>query len=202
MKGRLARWRRPLAALSAAAATGLALLALRPGPPPSVEVIAAARDLPGGSALRSGDLRTVALPAELVPDGALRGSATGRLLAGPVRRGEPLTDARLMSAGLLRLHKPGTVATPIRIADAAAVRLLHTGDHINVLATQSDDPLTTGQGPPWARQIANGVTVIALPREPDPGDQGALVVVATSDEQAAALVAASARSRLSVTIVG
>ncbi|TMR25986.1 Flp pilus assembly protein CpaB, partial [Actinomadura geliboluensis] len=42
---RPARLRRPLAALFAAAAAGLALLALRPGPPPSVRVLAAARDL-------------------------------------------------------------------------------------------------------------------------------------------------------------
>jgi Flp pilus assembly protein CpaB len=196
MTGWLARWRRPVAALAAAAATGLALLALRPEPPPSVKIVAAARDLPGGSALRPGDLHTVALPADLVPDGALHTAATGRLLAGPVRRGEPLTDARLMSPGLLRGH-PGSVATPIRIADAAAVRLLRTGDRIDVLATPSEDA-----SPPWARLIVTGVAVIALPPQPETSDQGALVVVATSSRQAAALVAASARSRLSLTIVG
>ncbi|KAB2344121.1 Flp pilus assembly protein CpaB [Actinomadura rudentiformis] len=203
MTGWLARWRRPLAALSAAAATGLALLALRPGPPPSVTVVAATRDLPGGSALRPGDLHTIALPAGLVPEGALRGPATGRLLAGPVRRGEPLTDARLMSPGLLRGQPPGTVATPIRIADAAAVRLLRTGDRIDVLATPSEatGPLSENAGPPWARLIVTGVTVLALP-PPETPDQGAVVVVATSSRQASALVAASTRSRLSLTIVG
>ncbi|GAA2631084.1 SAF domain-containing protein [Actinomadura fulvescens] len=192
--------------MSAAAATGLALLALRPGPPSSITVVTAARDLPGGSALRPADLRTVALPAALVPDGALRTPVTGRWLAGPVRRGEPLTDARLMSPGLLRGLAPGTVATPVRIADAAAVRLLRAGDRIDVLATPSADPLTTGggHGAPWARLVASGVTVIAVPRGPNAAstDQGALVVVATSTTQASALVAVSARSRLSVTIVG
>ncbi|MEU5882821.1 RcpC/CpaB family pilus assembly protein [Spirillospora sp. NPDC047279] len=196
MKARLARRRRPLAAALAAAATGLALLALRPAPPPSVTVIAAARDLPGGAALRPGDVRALALPTALVPDGALRSPATGRVLTGPVRRGEPLTDARLLGPGLLRDHTPGVVATPIRMSDPTSTRLLQHGDRIDVLATPpADQPASP------ATPVVSAVTVIAVPRE-EPTDQGALIVVATSPTQAAALVTASARSRLSLTIVG
>jgi len=49
------------------------------------------------------------LPRALVPAGALLldEAALGRLVAGPVRRGEPLTDVRLLGAGLLAVAEPG-----------------------------------------------------------------------------------------------
>jgi Flp pilus assembly protein CpaB len=144
---RLTRLRRPLASLFAAAAAGLALLALRPGPPPSVRVLAAARDLPAGKTLAPSDLHRVDLPPSAVPSGTFRTSAAGRVLAGPMRKGEPLTDARVMGESLLKGYAPGTVATPVRIADPAAVRLLHPGDHIDVLAHPSPD-LPPPEGPP------------------------------------------------------
>ncbi|TDC83404.1 SAF domain-containing protein, partial [Actinomadura sp. 7K507] len=134
MNARLARLRRPLAALLAAAAAGLALLALRPGPPPPVRVLAAARDLPAGATLSRSDVRHVNLPPGTVPSGTLR-SADGRVLATPMRQGEPLTDTRVIGDGLLSGYGPDRVATPIRIADADAVRLVRPGDHIDVLTT-------------------------------------------------------------------
>jgi Flp pilus assembly protein CpaB len=185
------RARRPLAALFAAAATGLALLALRPPSPETVRVLAAARDLPAGATLRARDLRHVALPPDAVPSGALRENVTGRTLAGPMRRGEPLTDARLVTGGLLRGYGPGTVATPIRIADAGVARLLRPGDRIDVLATPS-------HGAPFSRTVVSSVPVVAVPRTAS--DQGALVVLATDRTQAAAL--AGVASQFSVTISG
>ncbi|WP_372490829.1 SAF domain-containing protein [Actinomadura terrae] len=115
-------------------------MALRPGPPPSVHVLGAARDLPSGTTLRPSDLRALALPPAAVPSGALHTGATGRVLAAPMRRGEPLTDARLIGASLLEGHAPGTVATPVRIADAASVHLLHPGTRIDILTLQTTPP--------------------------------------------------------------
>jgi Flp pilus assembly protein CpaB len=201
---RLARFRRPLAAAFAAAAVGLAVLALRPPAPPSVPVLAAARDLPGGATLHSGDLRSVPLPAAVVPDGAVRSGAVrsgavGRMLTGPVRRGEVLTDVRLAGGGLLGGQGSGTVATPVRIADAGAAGLLHSGDRVDVLAAaQSPD----GTVPPGrARAVALGVPVLAVPPAPAgaAGDQGALIVLATTREQARVL--AGAGPLLSIAIV-
>jgi Flp pilus assembly protein CpaB len=194
-----ARYRRVPAALLAAAAMGLALLALRPPAPPTVRLFAAARDLPGGTTLRARDLRLVALPVAAAPDGAVRSGAAGRVLAGPMRRGEPLTDARLFGAGLLSGYGPEVVATPVRVADAGAVRLLRPGDRVDVLAAAPapmDDvaPVQAAR----ARLVASAVPVIAVPRGSQ-GDQGALVVLATGREQSMAL--AGAATRLSVTIV-
>ncbi|QXJ24241.1 flagellar biosynthesis protein FlgA [Actinomadura graeca] len=206
MSARLARLRRPLAALFAAAAAASALAALRPGPLPSIRVLAAARDLPAGTTLRPSDLRPLALPPGAVPSGALRTGATGRVLAAPVRRGEPLTDARVLGDALLRGYASGTVASPIRISDAATVRLLHPGDRIDVLST---GPSPTDARPPDdesqsrdpARVLVSGVPVVTVPpREDGNAQEGALVLVATDRPQAATL--ASAAGTLSLTITG
>jgi Flp pilus assembly protein CpaB len=205
VRARAARLRRPLAALSAAAAAGLALTALRPGPAPSVRVLAASRDLPAGATLGTSDLRALDLPPPAVPAGALRSGAAGRVLAGPMRRGEPLTDARLVGEGLLRGYGPGTVAAPVRIADADTVRLLHAGDRVDVLAgppSSGPDDLP-GRDDRWAeaRVIVSGVPVVTVPRRGDEaGREGALVVLATDRVQAQAL--AGAGPALSITITG
>jgi Flp pilus assembly protein CpaB len=199
VKTRLARFRRPLAAVFAAATVGLTVLALRPPGAPSVPVLVAVRDLPGGATLHGRDLRVVALPVAVVPDGAVRSGATGRLLSGPLRRGEPLTDVRLAGGGLLGGYGPGTVATPIRIADPGAARLLHAGDRVDVLAAAQSPEGAISPG--RARTVAQSVPVLALPHVPAEatGDQGALIVLATSRDQAAAL--AGAGVLLSIAIV-
>jgi Flp pilus assembly protein CpaB len=200
MNAWLARFRRPLSAAFTAAAAGFALLTLRPPAAPTVPVLVATRDLPGGVTLHGNDLRSVALPAAAVPDGAVRSDATGRLLSGPLRRGEALTDVRLAGRDLLDGYRPGTVATPVRIADAGAVRLLRSGDRVDVLAAA--DSLEGTVSPGRARTVAQGIPVLAVPRSTsgEAGDQGALIVLATSRDQAAALAGAGAR--LSVTING
>ncbi|MEV0150381.1 MULTISPECIES: SAF domain-containing protein [unclassified Nonomuraea] len=154
---------------------------MRPDPAPTVLV--AARDLAPG-VLRPGDVRAVSLtPA---PDGALRTGAVGRVLAGPMRRGEPFTDARLLHS----LHLPaGTVATPVRIADADVASLLSPGSTIAVLAAWE------GQS---AQLVADDVTVVTIPKATDEHD--ALLVLATTPDQAGRLAAAQASGRLSITI--
>ncbi|MES9537369.1 Flp pilus assembly protein CpaB [Actinomadura sp. NPDC000600] len=204
MSVRLARLRRPLAALFAAAAAGLALLALRPGAPPSVRVLAAARDLPAGTSLAPSDLRGLDLPAAAVPAGALRSGGAGRVLAGPMRRGEPLTDARVVGAGLLRGQGPGTVAAPVRLADAGAVRLVRPGDRVDVLTAPSEpatgEPPGTGRRWEASRMVVSDVPVIAVPPPAEDGPQnGALVVLATDRPQAAALAGAGAPLALTIT---
>lgn len=198
---RPARLRRPLAALFAAAAAGLALLALRPGPPPSVRVLAAARDLPAGKTLTASDVHRVAVPPSAVPSGALR-RAAGHTLAGPMRQGEPLTDARVLGDALLHGYGPGTVATPVRIADPDAVRLLHPGDHIDVLTTPT--PETPTQQPPdtpadTAKLVVSDVQVITAPVPTDNPQEGALIVLATTRSQALALATAGPALSLTIT---
>ncbi|GAA1290303.1 flagellar basal body P-ring biosynthesis protein [Planotetraspora silvatica] len=194
MRRILARHRRVIAALLAGLAMACVLMAVRQ--PQGVPVLAAARDLSGGR-LAAADVMTVRLPPDAVPDGAFpAGSAvTGRVVAGPVRRGEPLTDARLLGQGLLAAREPGMMATPVRIADPDAARLLSPGDVIDVLAAFEGDAQQ-------ALAVAHEVRVLARPVEEttEGSESGALLVLATSPSEAAQLAQAQAQARLSVTI--
>ncbi len=100
--------RRLLAAGLAAGAVALTISAVQPRPPHTVPVLAAAHDLGGGIQLRRDDVTTVRLPHRLVPAGALRpsGGVSGLTLAAPMRRGETLTDARIIGPGLLIASTP------------------------------------------------------------------------------------------------
>ncbi|MEU6575466.1 hypothetical protein [Streptomyces sp. NPDC046805] len=87
------------------------------------------------------------------------------------------------------------VTAPVRIADAATVRLLRPGDRVDVIA--AEDPAAGGD----ARVIARGVRVTKLPEPLDgAAEQGALVVLAVPRSTAARLVGASATARLAVTL--
>ncbi len=172
-----------------------ALPALAPPAPPSVLVVAAARDLAPGRPLTADDLTTVALPEDLAPEGALTAiaDAVGHAAASAVRRGEALTDVRLLGAGLVQAR--GLVAAPVRLADPATVALLHAGDRVDVLAAATDRPSTT------AVTVAAGVRVLAVPSGDDPSGEGGLIVISATPATAARLAAAAVGARLSVTVL-
>ncbi|MDH2430473.1 Flp pilus assembly protein CpaB [Sphaerisporangium sp. TRM90804] len=199
----LNRRRRLIAAILAAAAVGCLGLALQP-PDRLTEVLAAARDLTGGR-LNGNDVTVVRLPPEAVPDGVYRPGAqlTGRVLAAPVRRGEPITDLRLLGPALVDAYGPGMRATPIRVTDAASAGLLRPGDVIDVIANAAT-PQWEDIPSPGPATIAQAVTVIALPRPAGAADTntGALVVLATTPDQATQLARAGPGSHLSITIHG
>lgn len=192
--------RRLLAAGFLAIAVIAGLRTLSPAPPPTVTVWAAAHDLSGGRPLAAADLVRLALPATAVPAGSLRAGTevAGRLLAAPVRRGEPLTDVRLLGPSLLEaLPERGLVAIPIRVADGpAAAAVIKPGDIVDVLETA--DP--QAGGPRRSVTVASRVRVLTVPGPDDGGDGGGLVVLAATPEQAGALAQASAAARLTVTI--
>ena len=221
--------RRWVIALLAAGAVGAALYVLAPPGPPSRPVLAAARDLAAGAALGPDDVAAVRVPADAVPSGALTpGNWTeGQLLTGPVRRGEVLTDVRMLGPDLLDAlaasssgsdqHGVELVATPVRLADPGVTGLLRTGQLVDVLAAAAPqlDPISgdavpaggAGFGFGSARVVAAAVRVIAVPA-PDDGDllgtaqgsDGPLIVLATTSATAATLAAAATSARLSVVI--
>src|SRR6476469_1628196 len=125
--------RRPIAAGCAAVAVLAVLQANAPPATPRATVLTAARDLPAGAVIGSDDLTRTAFDPADVPDGMLRDprSAVGRTTAVPVRRGEALTDVRLVTSSLLTGH-PGLVAVPVRIGDPGVVRLLRVGDRVDL----------------------------------------------------------------------
>lgn len=193
---RTAGWhRRLLAGGLAAAAVAFAIEAASPGAPATVDVVVAARDLPGGTVLGPADVTVAAFPPAAVPGGVIgREAASGALLAAPVRAGEPITDRRVLGPGLLAGWGPDVVAAPVRVADAGAAGYLRPGDRIDLLATSLDGAAGTSV-------VAAGVPVLALPSTADSAlAEGALVLVAASPAQAADLAAAAVTARLSFTV--
>lgn len=193
-----AQWhRRLLAAGLAAAAVALAMHAAEPAPPPTVPLVVAVRDLPGGTPLADGDLGVAEVPPDIVPAGAVADvhSAHGRMLAGPIRAGEPLTDVRLVGASLVEGWGDGLVAVPVRIADPGVLAIVSPGDRIDVLAASLDGATEAGL-------VAAQVPVIAVPPAPDGGmlPDGALLVVAVTAEQAATLAQVAVTGRMSVAL--
>ncbi|MEU1519711.1 hypothetical protein ABZ490_47655 [Streptomyces sp. NPDC005811] len=95
------------------------------------------------------------------------------------------------------------VTAPVRIADAATVRLLQPGDRVDVIAVPADGPTAVGGE---ARVVARGALVTKVPEAVDPssvtgdGDGGALVVLSVSRSIATRLAGAGGSSRLAVTL--
>lgn len=195
----VSRRRGLLAAGLTAGAVATALQSLVPAPVEGVTVLAAARDLAPGGGLTAEDLRAVELPRSQVPDGALTAptAVLGRTLAGAVRRGEPLTDVRLVSPALLTGLTAGQVAVPVRLTDPVAAALLSTGDRVDVLAAASD---AAGAPDGGARVVAAGVLVLAVPQATEFEGEGALVVVAASSATAVRLAGAAVAAQLSAVI--
>ncbi|ALE75060.1 MULTISPECIES: SAF domain-containing protein [unclassified Pseudonocardia] len=189
--------RRVAAALLALAALVVALL------PDAADdragVLVAARDLAPGVPLEPADLTVTAWPPALVPAGALRAvaDAGGRVPAGPVRAGEPLTDLRLVGPGLaVRAGGPGASAVPLRPADPAVAALLSPGSRVDVVT----------DGPEGPRVLAARAVVVAvLPPSPTGGpgaraEPGPLVLVALPEGEATAVAAATLGGEVTVTL--
>ena len=166
----VARHRRLLAAGAAAAAVASAVQTLSPGPAPTRPVWVAARDLPAGHALTGGDLRRQSWPVAAVPDGSRQDGPSG-VLAGPVRRGEPVTDVRLVGPGLLTGQDDGTVAVTVRVSDPAATLAVQVGGRVDVLALP---PIGSDGGPAVgpAITVASAALVLTLPGSAGPGYPG------------------------------
>lgn len=129
------------------AAGGLVVLAgiaaLRSDPEGDrVEVLVAARDLGSGAALNDSDVRTEKRLATTVPEGSMTdpGRVIGATLASPTRRGEVITDVRLLGSRLAESTAgPGARIVPLHLADEALIDLLRVGDVVDVLAAPAGE---------------------------------------------------------------
>lgn len=175
-------------------------LALRPagaGETGQTAVVVAAHDLSPGATLARGDLALRSLPGADVPSGALTSPATalGRVLAAPVRSGEPLTDVRLVGPAdtALTTGDPAAAAVPVRLADPDVADLLRPGIRVDVVTLDPDrqsDPV-----------LAENATVITVrDTAGTQGQHGRLVVVALPRQSATQLAAASLRQPVTVTL--
>jgi pilus assembly protein CpaB len=203
----LSRNRRLAIALLLCIAAGITVHQLTPAPADTATTLAAARDLPAGTALTAADLAPAKIPPQLVNAGSITDprEATGKQLAAPLRKGQLLTDSQLLGPGLLAGAPPGSAAVPLRMADPSSIQLVSPGQLVNVVLTgangydhnspsqvlASSVPVlwTSGQGGKTGQWLGTGET-------------DGLIVVATAPEQAARLAGASTQGKLFFVLVG
>ncbi|HEY2449365.1 MAG TPA: SAF domain-containing protein [Mycobacterium sp.] len=156
-------WSRTLLARRIAAA-GLVVLAgvaaLRPDPDGErAPVLVAAHDLSPGAALSADDLLLEKRLVPTIPDGAQSeiDTVVGSTLAGPARRGEVLTDVRLLGRRLAESAAgPGARIVPVHPVDSALTDLVRPGDVVDVVAASQTSP------PSAARVIATDAIVVLV----------------------------------------
>ena len=131
------------------------------------EVVVAARDLRPGTALTSDDVRLEMRLATTVPDGSQAdlSAVVGSTLASPTRRGEVLTDVRLLGSRLAESTAgPDARIVPLHLADSALIDLVRVGDVVDVLAAPANDapPATQATTPPASRVVATDAVVVLV----------------------------------------
>ncbi len=140
----------------------------------------------------------VSLPEGARPSGALPDAPVdGLRLAGRVRRGEPLTDARLLGAGLLdgdRRRRGAGRRPPCGWPTRPGPLLVSPGDRVDVLAAAAD-----GSAP--VAPVAAAGRRSCSPSRRDDAAEGGLLVLGTTPATAARLAAAAVSSRLSVVLL-
>jgi Flp pilus assembly protein CpaB len=179
------------------AAGGLVILAgiaaLRPDPGDRrSDVVVAAHDLSPGVALSAADIRVERRSATTLPDGAQTkaDALVGTTLAGPARRGEVLTDVRVLGSRLAGLAAgPDARVVPLHLADAAVLDLIRTGDVVDVMGAAD-----AGTDAKPALAASDAVVVLVSPKQKAAGAGDDRVVLV-------ALPAAAAHSLAAATLV-
>lgn len=185
------------------AAGGLVVLAgvaaLRPDPGDDrADVVVAVRDLAPGIELTGDDIRLETRAAATLPDGAQRDLTTvvGATLAGPTRRGETLTDVRLLSPRLAEgAAGPNARIVPLHLEETAVLDLIRPGDVVDVLAAGADSE-------PRPRVVATGAIVVLVSQKPTSATSGTdrVVLVALPSHSANDVAAAALVQAVTLTI--
>ena len=169
-------WSRTVAARRVAAGALVvlaAIAALRPDPAQErTDIVVAARDLAPGIELGSADVRVETRTAPTVPDGAQTDLArvVGATLAGPARRGEALTDVRLLGPRLAESAAgPDARIVPLHLDDTALLDLIRPGDVVDVLGAGVDAGVGADAEP---HVVATDAVVVLVSQRPTGAGNG------------------------------
>lgn len=200
-------WARTTAARRVAAGLLVVLAAViefRPDPRDGqVPVVVAKHDLSPGSTLTADDVAVESRSAPSIPDGALREStvAVGSTLAAPARRGEVITDVRLLGSRLTTAAAgPDARMVPLHLADAALPDLLRAGDVVDVLAGPENAGVGADERP--AEVIATDARVVLVSERltsPTSSDER-VVLVALPRHSANAVAGAALHRAITITL--
>jgi hypothetical protein len=182
-------WTRTVLARRVAAA-GLVVLAgvaaLRSNPAGEyAQVVVAERDLRPGTALTAADVGLEKRLTTTVPDGSQTdaGAVVGATLAGPARRGEVLTDVRLLGsrlaeAAIASKAGPDARIVPLHLADGALIDLVRAGDVVDVLAAPTNGSQEIAQATPKVVATDAVVVLVSAKEKMQAADSDRVVLVA------------------------
>lgn len=161
-----------------------------------VDVVVASRDIAPGTPLTAEDVSLESRSARTVPDGVATdmSSVLHIALAGPARRGELLTDVRLLGSRLTEAAA-GRDARIVGVhpADAALTDLVRTGDVVDIVA--ADD----ASDPPGAPKVlATGGIVVLVSDKQNHDDR--VVLVALPATAAVAVAGATLTQAVTLTL--
>jgi len=194
-------WARTTAARRVAAGLLVVLAAViefRPDPRDGqIGVVVAKHDISPGSTLTVDDVIVESRSAPGIPDGALRepSAAVGSTLAAPTRRGEVITDVRLLGSRLTTAAAgPDARMVPLHLADPALPDLLRAGDVVDVLAGPENTGAAADQSA--AEVIATDARVVLVSeRRKTPTSADERVVLVALPRHSANTVAGAALHR-------
>jgi Flp pilus assembly protein CpaB len=186
------------------AAGALVLLAgvaaLRPDPNDGrATVVVATHDLTPGAELTGDDVRLEMRSAPTVPDGSQSeiGGVIGSTLAGPARRGEVLTDVRLLGRRLAESAAgPDARIVPVHPADSALIDLVRPGDVVDVVAA------TEGSTQATPHVVATDAIVVSVSAKPkaQSANSDRVVLVALPASSATAVAGAALVATVTLTL--
>jgi pilus assembly protein CpaB len=174
--------RRMIAAMLAILGVLILVGATRGSASASVKTLVATHEIVSGAVITNEDVSLRDLPIHLVADGSFhsRADAIGQIAVGAIRRGEVITDARVVAPSLL--SESGLVAIAITLNDSANAQLVHAGDRVDVLASRGGAIASDGATP--ARLVASDVEVLSTKTHESSGV--VVLAVTASDAQAIA----------------
>lgn len=188
-----------MAALCAGLAVVTGLSAVTPAAPETDPVVVAAHDIASGETLGSDDVLVRDLPADAVASNAYHDAdaVVGKALGGPVRRGETITDMRVVGSGLLTGYPDGSTLATVRIADPDSLWGIEVGTYVDIIGVDVD-------GTKPGRVLADDAPVVAMP-EADAGATagpatGVSLVVSVPADTAVELTNAGSRMQLGVIV--
>jgi Flp pilus assembly protein CpaB len=177
-----------------------AVIALRSDPAGDrTEIVVATRDLSSGVELTADDVRLENRMATTVPDGAQSDvdAVVGATLAGPARRGEVLTDVRVLGPRLAEsVAGPDARIVPLPLTDTALLDLVRPGDVVDVLAAGSEAGADARP-----QLVATNAVVVLVSEKPKGAGNGSdrVVLVAVGAHTANEVAAAALLNTVTLT---